>query len=61
MMTLAEYYALVKREHDECVKHPCCKNCKYYYTECGTDLCMYWDECEENSDTQKCSKWKPCV
>lgn len=57
MMSMEEYAALMKEDEENRQKHPCCENCRYFYTEAGADFCRYWEVPEEDVKNSKCWKW----
>ena len=56
-MTLKEYYEDCKRVEEERIDHPCCMNCRAYYTEYGYSNCKIHDLPMEN-EKEKCNDWK---
>lgn len=52
-----ELYELLAEEERCRCEHPCCANCRYFYTEYGTDLCKFWDMPKDDVNNDKCSEW----
>lgn len=55
--TLSKIYQTLIDDEEERKAHPCCANCRYYYTEYGYDGCKYWESPRENIYNDKCSNW----
>lgn len=56
-MSMEEYAELMKQDEEKRQKHPCCGNCRNFYTEYGVDLCKFWEEPKEDVGNDKCSEW----
>lgn len=56
-MTMEQYAQLVNEEEKQRQEHPCCANCRFFYTDYGADFCKFYDFPKEDVANDKCSEW----